>query len=73
MFSPPLRVGHLIKDIVPSVNSLQFFSFSYTHRQDNALTHALARRARCSFPVLVWNSFPSDIYKFYVYDVLAIK
>ena len=50
-FHHPL-VGHLIKDIMSSVSSLQFF-LSHTRRQGNDLAHALARRARLSFPVLV--------------------
>ena len=67
-------VGYLIKEIMSSINSLQFFSFSHTRQQGNSLAHALAKRARSSFPVLVWRkSIPSDIYKFYVSDVVEKK
>ena len=67
-------VGYLIKEIMSSINSLQFFSFSHTRQQGNSLAHALAQRARSSFPVLVWRkSIPSDIYKFYVSDVVEKK
>ena len=66
--------GHLIQDIMALVKSLQNYSFSHVHQQCNALAHALAKRARFSFPVLVWmESIPPDIYKFYVSDFLAIK
>ena len=66
--------AHLIQDIMALAQSLQNYSFSHVHRQGNALAHAQARRARFSFPVLVWmESVPPDIYKFYVSDLLAIK
>ena len=66
-------VGYLIKDIMSSV-SLQFFSFSHARQHGNPLAHALAKRARSSFPVLVWRkSILSDIYKFYVSDVVEKK
>ena len=66
--------GHLIQDIMALLKSLQNYSFSHVHRQGNALAHALAKRARFSFPVLAWmESVPLDIYKFYVSDFLAIK
>ena len=66
--------GHLIQDIMALLKSLQNYSFSHVHRQGNALAHALAKRARFSFPVLVWmEAVPLDIYKFYVSDFLAIK
>ena len=67
-------VGHIIKDIMSLVGSLQYFSFSHTRRQCNALTHVLARRARFCFPISIWKeSVPLDIYKMYVSDFLAIK
>ena len=36
-------VGHLVKDIVSSVNMFQYYSFSHTRRQGNVLAHVLAR------------------------------
>ena len=42
--------GHLIKDILFTVNSFQSISFSHVVRQSNAVAHALAQRARHSFP-----------------------
>lgn len=41
-FQHPL-VGHLVKDIVSSVSTLQYSFFSHTRRQGNVLAHALAR------------------------------
>ena len=41
-FQHPL-VGHLVKDIMSSVSTLQYSSFSHTCRQGNELAHALAR------------------------------
>ena len=72
-FQHPL-VGHLVQDIMSSVSTLQYSSFSHTRRQGNVLAHALARRARLSFPVLVWmNSVPSDIHRIFVFDLPIIK
>lgn len=42
--------GHLVKDIFSFVNSFQSISFSHDLQQGNAVTHALAQRARHSFP-----------------------
>ena len=64
-------LGNLIKDIMSLVSSLHYFSFSHTRRQGNALAYAFAQRARYSFLVLIWRT--PDIYKLYVFDVLAIK
>ena len=67
-------VGHLVKDIVSSVNTFQYYSFSHTRRQDNVLAYVLARQARLSFPILVWmNSVLADIYQFFVSDIPVIK
>ena len=46
--------GHIIKDILSYVNSLQSFSFPHVVRQSNAVAHALTQRARLSFPLLFW-------------------
>ena len=45
--------GHLIKDISAIKNSFQSISFSHVGRQGNAVAHALAQRARHSFPFSV--------------------
>ena len=45
--------GHLIKDILFTVNSFQSISFSHVVRQINAVAHALTQRARYSFPLLI--------------------
>ena len=55
-------LGHLAQDTIFLVSSLRSFSFSHVVRQGNAIAHALAQRARISFPLLVWMEFtPSDI------------
>ena len=67
-------VGHLGRDIISLASSLQYFSFAHTHRQGNGLAHALARRARLSFPVSIWKeSVTPDILKHSASDLLAIK
>ena len=67
-------VGHLIRNIISSATALQYFSFAHTCRQGNGLAHALARKARLSFPVSIWKeSVPLGILKRFVSDLLAIK
>lgn len=67
-------VGHLIRVIISSASSLQYFSFAHTRRQGNGLAYALARRARLSFPVSIWKeSVTPDILKHSASDLLAIK
>ena len=67
-------VGHLVQDIMSSVSMFQYYSFSHTRRHGNVLAHALARRARLSFPTIVWmNTVPADIYRFFVSDIPVIK
>ena len=46
-------IGQYVKDIMLIVGSLQTFSFSHITRQGNCVAHALAKRARFSFPLLV--------------------
>ena len=48
---------------------LQTKSFSFVRKQGNSIAHALAQRARFSFPVLVWmEDVPPDIYCFVCSD-----
>ncbi|XP_075667271.1 uncharacterized protein LOC142636863 [Castanea sativa] len=61
--------GHIIQDILLFAISLQSFSFSHVCRQGNALADALAKRARLSYPLLVWmESVPLDLYNCYLSD-----
>ena len=61
--------GHLIKDILFTVNSFQSISFSHVVRQSNAIAHALAQRAKHSFPLLVWMEVvPPDVNSFVLSD-----
>ena len=54
--------GHILKDCKSITGLLQTCSFSHVRRQDNGVAHALARRAKKSFPLLVWmESVPLDI------------
>ena len=46
-------IGEIIKDTLSIVGSLRTCSFSHTRRQSNYATHALAKRAIVSFPLLV--------------------
>ena len=43
-------IRHLFRDILFHVSSMQSFSFTHVVRQSNAVAHALAQRARLSFP-----------------------
>ena len=43
-------IRHLLRDILFHVSSMQSFSFTHVVRQSNAVAHALAQRARLSFP-----------------------
>ena len=47
-------IGHIVKDIVSIASFLRIHSFSHTRRQGNSIAHALAKRTRLSFPLLVW-------------------
>ena len=46
-------VGHILKDTLSYVSLLRSYSFSHVNRQGNAVAHALAQRARLSFPLKV--------------------
>ena len=64
--------GHLIKDVLSFVNSFQSVSFSHFYRQGNAVADALAKRARFSFPLLVWiDIVPSNVVHFVLADFLV--
>ena len=55
-------IGHIIKDCKSLRGLFQTYSFSHVRRQGNGVAHALARRARMSFPLTVWmESVPPDI------------
>ena len=57
--------GHILKDTLSYPNYFQSCSFSHIGRQGNAVTHALAQRARLSCPLEVWlESVPLDISSF---------
>ena len=57
-----------------SHSPLYNYYFSHTLQQSNTLAYALAKKARFSFPVLVWMEFvPPYIYKVFVSYYLAIK
>ena len=62
-------IGHIVKDIESITGLLRTKSFSHVRRQGNAVAHALAERARLSFPVLIWMEDVSpDIYHFLFAD-----
>ena len=49
---------------------LKLISFSHVVWQGNAVTHALAQRARHSFPLSVWVEHVSqDIISFFLHDL----
>ena len=65
-------IGHIIKDCKSISGLFQTHSFSHTRRQGNAVAHALAKRARKSFPFLVWmESVPPDIAYLVHIDVIS--
>ena len=69
MVSHP-RIGHILKDIVSHLNSLQSLSFSHDGREGNAVAHALAQRAKLSFPLKIWMEFvPPAISSFVLSDI----
>ena len=47
-------IGHIIKDVVSSASSLRTHTSSHTRWQGNSITHALDKRIRISFLLLVW-------------------
>ena len=65
-------IGHIIKDCKSLRGVFQTCSFSHVRRQGNGVAHALARRARMSFPLSVWmESVPTDITYLVYVDVTS--
>ena len=61
--------GHLFKDVFSLVNS---FSSSHCYRQGNVVADALVKRARLSFPFLVWmECVSSNVVQFVLADCPA--
>ena len=55
-------IGHIVKDCKSLMGLFQTCSFSHVRWQSNGVAHALARRARESFPLSVWmESIPPDM------------
>ena len=46
-------IGQFVKNILSILGLLRTFSFSHTKRQDNSIAHALSKRVRISFSLLV--------------------
>ena len=63
-------IGQYVKDIMSISGSIRTFSFSHTRRQGNCVAHALAKRARFAFPLLVWmEHVPPDVIPFVLSDL----
>jgi len=63
-------IGQYVKDIMSIIGSLRTFSFSHIRRQGNCVAHALAKKVRFSFPLLVWiEHIPSDVIHFVISDL----
>lgn len=61
--------GHILKEILSLANLFQSLSFSHVVRQGNTVAHALAQRARLSFPFQVWMMLvPFDVFSFLALD-----
>ena len=67
-------VGHILKDTMSYLSPFQSCSFSHVGKQGNSVVHALAQRARLSFPIVVWmESVPPDIMSFVMSDISSIE
>ena len=67
-------IGYLLKDTMSYASSLQSFSFSHVSRQGNYVAHALAKREKLSFSIVVWmESVPPYINSFVMLDILSIE
>lgn len=63
-------IRHIIKDIQSALSFFRTHSFSHNRRQGNAIAHALAKKARNSFPLDVWmESVPSDLDRLIISDI----
>ncbi|XP_050248676.1 uncharacterized protein LOC126695926 [Quercus robur] len=63
-------IGQYVKDIMSIPGSIRTFSFSHIRRQGNCVAHALAKRARFTFPLLVWMEHVSpDVIPFVLSDL----
>ena len=62
-------IGHILKDTLSYVSSLQSYSFSHVGWQGNIVAHVLVQRARLSFPLVVWMKYvPPDLDSFVLSD-----
>ena len=65
-------IGQFVKEFLSIVSSLKTFSFYHTRRQGNSVSHALAKRAKGSLPLLVWmEHVPPNVYEFVVSDFVT--
>ena len=63
-------IGQYVKDIMSISGLIRTFSFSHIRRQGNCVAHALAKRARFSFPLLAWmEHVPPDVIPVVVSDL----
>ena len=65
----PSLHDHFVKDIQSISNSFRAHSFSHVRKQGNPVAHALTRRARFSFPLIVWmEAVPPEFSSFVIAD-----
>ena len=63
-------VGHLVKDFRSIVGLFQTYSISHVWRQGDSVAHALARKARMSFPLRIWmEDVPPNVLSVVIKDV----
>ena len=66
------KYGHILQDIKLVSSFACSVSFCHIRRQENCVTHRLARRAICN-PFLIWmEDVPSDILNVYNFDLSMI-
>ena len=62
-------IGHILKDTLSYVSSLQSYSFSHVDWQGNIVAHVLVQRARLSFSLVVCMKYvPPDLDSFVLSD-----